>query len=102
MTHDSVTRRSVLKATGAAAGATVVGAAPAAASWYPGQCVVLASHVDDGFDEACPARNRTPAPPKGTEGEIVATCTGDAGTWAEVDWPSYPTAWFDTADLDYC
>ncbi len=102
---DRVTRRSVLKATGAAAAAGVVGAAPAAASFVPGQCVVVATSPSAAYDSACPPSGTTFAPPEGNHYEIVETCSTDGTLYARLcaSWrPWVPVSALDYADSSNC
>lgn len=100
---DRVTRRSVLKATGAAAAAGVVGAAPAAASFTEGQCVVMAERITNAWTEACPTSGPTPPPTVGQTGTVTATCWDGTTIWVQVDWTAFPSGvWVPHTALDYC
>ncbi len=97
---DRVTRRSVLKATGAAAGAAVTGAAPAAASFVPGQCVVVTTTHAEAWEEACPPSGPSLPPEMGTEYTILERCYDGTDVWVKVDEDWEP--WVRTSTLDYC
>ncbi len=100
MTHDSVTRRSVLKATGAAAAAGIAGAAPAAASFVAGQCVVVTTMPSEAWIEGCPFSGATLPPTTGSEYTILETCYDGTDLWAKLDAGWQP--WVRTSNLDYC
>lgn len=100
---DEVTRRSVLKATGAVAAAGVVGAAPAAASFTEGQCVVMAERITNAWTEACPNSGPTPPPTVGQTATVTATCSVDSTIWVQGDWAGFPSGvWVPHTALDYC
>lgn len=101
MRHDNVTRRGVLKATGGAAAAVVVGAGTAAASFTEGQCVVTTTSAD-AWIEACPPDGKTLDVPEGSTGTVAETCYHDSIQYAQVEWDSHPMSWVSTEDLDYC
>lgn len=100
---DEVTRRSVLKATGAAAATAAVGAAPAAASFTEGQCVVMAESITNAWTEACPTSGPTPPPTVGQTATVTATCSVDSTIWVQADWAGgLSGTWVPHTALDYC
>lgn len=91
----TVSRRTLLKATGAAVGATVgaVGSAGAA----PG-CVVTTT--DANAYKECPGENYVWTVPEGSNGFINKTCTDMYGNeWAEVTWECDETWTVSTDDI---
>lgn len=97
---DRVTRRSVLKATGAAAATAAVGTAPAAAI-MPGECAVLA-RTTDLYIEACPPTGLFTTADPGPTGTVLEVCRDGVTEWAKIDWDGLPISWVDMDDLGPC
>ncbi len=98
---DRMTRRSVLKATGAAA-AVGVGSAGPVSAFTEGQCVVLSTEVFQAWLHACPLQGSTDSPPFGDTGTVLNTCWDGETRWVKVEWTPDSVKWVPHCSLDYC